>query len=88
MNSVNSIHWRLRQPRYRLIGSLCEQCGQPVFHSRRLCSACAELLRDKPAATKWDEATLILLPFETRSYAIINEPKTGSPHCLTLNTEA
>jgi uncharacterized OB-fold protein len=37
MNYRNPIHWRLRQPRYRLIGSVCSHCGRPLFPPGRPC---------------------------------------------------
>jgi uncharacterized OB-fold protein len=48
MNTVHSNHWRLRQPRYRLLGCLCQACRQPVFPARALCPDCAELLSARP----------------------------------------
>lgn len=34
-------HWRLKAQRYRLEGSLCPVCGQPIFPPRPLCPSCA-----------------------------------------------
>ncbi len=69
MNSVYAIHWRLRLPRYRLVGSLCERCGQPVFPSRRLCPHCPELVWDKLPLGQQEEAMVILMPLESGSYS-------------------
>jgi predicted amidophosphoribosyltransferase len=69
MNSSNAIHWRLRQPRYRLVGSLCERCGQPVFPVRPLCPDCAAWFGDDATANKWDEVTVVFLPLKLPSYA-------------------
>ena len=33
-------HWRLKAQRYRLEGSVCPICGQPIFPPRPLCSRC------------------------------------------------
>lgn len=33
-------HWRLRHIRYRLLGSRCVGCDQPVFPPRPLCPTC------------------------------------------------
>lgn len=34
-------HWRSKAQRYRLEGSRCPGCGQPVFPPRPLCVQCA-----------------------------------------------
>lgn len=69
MNRGNAIHWRLRQPRYRLLGSLCERCGHPVFPSRPLCPDCAKGLEDELIVTGWDSTAVILLPLVSPNYA-------------------
>jgi len=33
-------HWRLKAQRYRLEGSACSNCGQPIFPPRPVCSFC------------------------------------------------
>jgi hypothetical protein len=38
--------WRLRPQRLRLIGSMCEEDGEPVFPPANLCPRCAELRRN------------------------------------------
>jgi len=35
------IHWRLRQARYRLLGSLCVRCQRPTFPPHPFCPQCA-----------------------------------------------
>ena len=39
MNSPT--HWRLRHPRYHLLGTKCVGCDQPVFPPRPECPICA-----------------------------------------------
>jgi Rubredoxin-like zinc ribbon domain (DUF35_N) len=34
-------HWRLKAQRYRLEGSICPICGQPVFPPRPICPFCS-----------------------------------------------
>ncbi len=68
MNSVNSIHWRLTRPRYRLIGALCKQCGQAVFPPRPQCPNCAEVSRDETVAVRQDEVTAISYSLQLRTY--------------------
>jgi hypothetical protein len=38
----NPRHWRLRAQRYRLEGSLCPVCGQPIFPPRPVCPHCKQ----------------------------------------------
>lgn len=38
----NPIHWRLRRQRYRLAGTLCLRCEDPLFPPRLLCRDCVE----------------------------------------------
>lgn len=57
MSFENPRHWRLRQPRYRLIGSVCKQCGQPIFPPRPLCPDCAG--RQEVEAAPGDLATVL-----------------------------
>jgi uncharacterized OB-fold protein len=33
-------HWRLKAQRYRLEGSTCPNCGQPIFPPRPVCPYC------------------------------------------------
>jgi len=33
-------HWRLKAQRYRLEGSTCPNCGQPIFPHRPVCPHC------------------------------------------------
>jgi len=33
-------HWRLKDQRYRLEGSTCPNCGQPIFPHRPVCPHC------------------------------------------------
>ncbi len=35
-------HWRLREQRYSLKGSICTRCGKRFFAPRPLCDACSE----------------------------------------------
>ncbi|TSC84544.1 MAG: hypothetical protein G01um101416_1058 [Microgenomates group bacterium Gr01-1014_16] len=35
-------HWRLQLPRYRLIGNVCDECGNKMFPPREICPKCAE----------------------------------------------
>jgi hypothetical protein len=37
MSYRNPVHWRLRQTRYRLVGSVCPHCHRPSFPARRPC---------------------------------------------------
>jgi hypothetical protein len=37
-----SRHWRLKAQRYRLVGSLCLQCGQVSFPPHPLCLHCSD----------------------------------------------
>jgi uncharacterized OB-fold protein len=37
MSFHSPIHWRLRQTRYRLVGSVCLHCGKPSFPPARPC---------------------------------------------------
>jgi uncharacterized OB-fold protein len=38
-------HWRLQAQRYRLEGSICPSCGEPMFPPRPVCPHCANQLR-------------------------------------------
>jgi predicted amidophosphoribosyltransferase len=69
MNTVHSNHWRLRQPRYRLLGCLCQACGQPVFPARSLCPDCAEPLSAQPARADFDARLVVWLPRAPKDYA-------------------
>lgn len=42
MNMTSSIplFWRLREAKYRLIGTKCAKCGSPFFPPRSLCPKC------------------------------------------------
>ena len=33
-------HWRLKAQRYRLEGSICPGCGEPMFPPRPVCTKC------------------------------------------------
>jgi uncharacterized OB-fold protein len=33
-------NWRLRQQRYRLVGEICEKCGEHIFPARDVCPGC------------------------------------------------
>ncbi len=35
-----ALHWRLIQPRYNLVGSVCKTCGQHYFPPRNICPDC------------------------------------------------
>jgi hypothetical protein len=35
-----SRHWRLREQRYALTGTVCTQCGKRFFTPRLICDAC------------------------------------------------
>ncbi len=35
-----SRHWRLRQQRYKLIGEVCDNCGNKIFPPRDVCPDC------------------------------------------------
>ncbi|HLB47096.1 MAG TPA: zinc ribbon domain-containing protein [Anaerolineales bacterium] len=59
MDVENPRHWRLRQPRYRLIGSVCERCGQPVFPPRPLCPDCAGAREPAASEDKLAEALFL-----------------------------
>jgi len=37
-------HWRLKAQRYRLEGSICPSCGEPMFPLRPVCPHCASQL--------------------------------------------
>jgi uncharacterized OB-fold protein len=34
-------HWRLRNQRYGLTGTICSECGKTFFTPRPVCDACA-----------------------------------------------
>jgi hypothetical protein len=36
-------HWRLKEQRYNLVGTLCSQCGKKSFPPRHVCPACGSL---------------------------------------------
>lgn len=33
-------HWRLKAQRYRLEGSICSSCSEPMFPPRPVCTKC------------------------------------------------
>lgn len=33
-------HWRLKAQRYRLEGSICPSCSEPIFPPRPVCAKC------------------------------------------------
>jgi ribosomal protein L32 len=35
-----TLHWRLKAQRYRLEGSICPSCGEPMFPPRPVCMKC------------------------------------------------
>ena len=37
-------HWRLKQQRYRLEGSVCGSCNEVMFPQRKICLSCGEVL--------------------------------------------
>jgi predicted amidophosphoribosyltransferase len=69
MNTVHSNHWRLRQPRYRLLGCLCQACRQPVFPARLLCPECAELLSARRTGIHANEGLVVWLTRPPNAYA-------------------
>ena len=42
-------NWRLRQQRYRLVGEICEKCGERIFPARDVCPGC-----EAPAQTPFE----------------------------------
>jgi predicted amidophosphoribosyltransferase len=68
MNTGHANHWRLRQPRYRLVGRLCQACGQPVFPARSLCPDCAKLFSTQPARVHFDAGLVVWLPQAVNNY--------------------
>ncbi|MFO7625195.1 MAG: zinc ribbon domain-containing protein [Anaerolineales bacterium] len=67
-------HWRLRQQRYQLIGSVCQSCGRPLFppgypccQPRPAASSGLELVwRGKP--TDWDEFWINGVEYAAQAY--------------------
>jgi len=33
-------HWRLKQQRYNLVGTVCSKCGEKYFPPRQVCPGC------------------------------------------------
>lgn len=72
-------NWRLRQQRYRLVGEVCERCGEKIFPPRDVCPGC-----EAPAQT----------PFtfsgrgEIYSYSTVYHPPEGfeafAPYTVAL----
>jgi len=42
--------WRLQSQRYRLIGEVCDHCGQKIFPPRDLCPECGKKVEVQSAA--------------------------------------
>lgn len=72
-------NWRLQQQRYRLVGEICEKCGEKIFPPRDVCPGC-----EAPAQT----------PFvfsgrgEVYSYSTVYHPPRGfeefAPYTVAL----
>jgi hypothetical protein len=41
-----SMHWRLKQQRYALVGEVCPHCAYRIFPPRDICPDCGEDARD------------------------------------------
>jgi uncharacterized protein len=41
-------HWRLQSQRYRMVGEVCDNCGEKLFPPRDVCPECS-----KPACTPY-----------------------------------
>jgi hypothetical protein len=50
-------HWRLRHIRYRLLGTRCVGCNQPVFPPRPLCPVCTGLVEARSPLTVLEAAS-------------------------------
>jgi uncharacterized OB-fold protein len=35
-------HWRMKEQRYALVGTVCSNCGKTFFTPRPICDACHE----------------------------------------------
>jgi len=55
-------HWRLKAQRYRLEGSTCPNCGQPILPPRPVCPHCS--VKQEQIV---DRIILVLLPSLTLS---------------------
>ena len=67
-------HWRLKAQRYRLEGSICPSCSEPMFPPRPVCTKChrtAILTRDEA-----DFEHLTVLPLNRLVNAISPERMT------------
>jgi scaffold protein (connect acetoacetyl-CoA thiolase and HMG-CoA synthase) len=72
-------HWRLKEQRYNLVGTICSKCGEKSFPPREICPNCGARV-DQP------------FPFNGRgevfSFTTIYEPPAGyeenSPYTVAL----
>ena len=37
--------WRLQSQRYRLVGEVCDHCGQKIFPPRDICPECRTIVK-------------------------------------------
>lgn len=44
-----SLHWRLREQRYNLTGTVCTECGKRFFTPRPVCDVCNAPVADEQA---------------------------------------
>lgn len=61
-------HWRLKEQRYNLVGTICAQCGEKSFPPRQVCPECGSEV-DQPFALKGRG--------EVFSFTTIYEPPIG-----------
>jgi len=43
-----ALHWRLKQPRYNLVGTECKACGEKYFPPRNICPQCRRKSQIQP----------------------------------------
>jgi len=72
-------NWRLQQQRYRLVGEICEKCGERIFPPRDVCPEC-----EAPAKTP----LLFSGRGEVYSYSTVYSPPRGfeefAPYTVAL----
>lgn len=57
-------HWRLRNQRYGLTGTVCTQCGKRFFTPRPVCDACSS------ATTEADHRFTVSAPRHREAYIL------------------
>jgi rubredoxin-like zinc ribbon protein len=64
-------HWRLKAQRYRLEGSMCPSCGEPMFPPRPVCTKCHCIIHS--ARNVADFELLMMPPLNRLENAISSE---------------